>query len=208
MTAPLAVITGAAGGIGAALSERLAGEGWRLHLIDPDADRLRALSDRLGSKTTPVGSRLDTPKSCQDALPSGPIDALVHLAGRFVPDHMPPGDRSIYDEALQVNATNAYDLTGAAAAQMRRGGKIVFTSSMSFTRGAHCGPAIWSWRLAFRGFPMCRSSKGRMSLPAPRCIPVLMSAVGPWPARLWWWLAPTIRPTTLPAMCCATGGVR
>jgi NAD(P)-dependent dehydrogenase (short-subunit alcohol dehydrogenase family) len=45
----VAVVTGAAGGIGLALCERLAAEGMRVVLADVDAGRLAAAAERLGS---------------------------------------------------------------------------------------------------------------------------------------------------------------
>lgn len=133
MTAPLGVITGAAGGIGAALVRRLAKAGWRQHLIDPNDAGVRLLADEVGGTFT--SSALATPEACKTALPDTPITALVHLAGIFVPDHMPPGDRGIYDEALQVNATSAYDIVGAAAERISDGGRIVLAASLAFNRG-------------------------------------------------------------------------
>lgn len=133
-----AVITGAAGGIGIALCERLARDGWRLHLIDIERRRLEGLAQRLPEDTTLAESTLVGPDACETALPSsiGSIGALVHLAGIFVPHDLGPQDRGVFKDTLQHNAINAWDLTGAAVPRMSEGGRIVYVSSLAFNRGA------------------------------------------------------------------------
>jgi len=137
----VAVITGAAGGIGRETALRLARDGWALHLIDIDAGRLDALAAEIAA-TCPAcavnlrESRLDSPAACAAALPDDGIGALVHLAGIFEPHDMGPDSRPVYDRTLQHNASNAYDLAGLMEARMRDGGRIVFVSSVAFNRGA------------------------------------------------------------------------
>ena len=137
MTAPVSVITGAAGGIGAVLARRLAADGWRLHLVDIDAGRLESLQQALPEGITIAESRLEDPAACAAALLDAPdrIDALVHLAGIFVPHGLGPGSREIHDQTMQHNATNAFDLAGAVLPHMTDGGRIVFASSLGFHRG-------------------------------------------------------------------------
>ena len=133
-----AVITGAAGGIGIALSERLAEDGWRLHLIDVRQDRLQNVAKALPDDTTFVESKLVGPEACTTALPDTgeEIAALVHLAGIHRPHGLGPEDRDVFAETMQHNAINAFDLTGAAEARMADGGRIVYVSSLAFNRGA------------------------------------------------------------------------
>ena len=87
MTPPIAVITGATGGMGAVLARRLSADGLRLHLVDVDAGRLESLQRSLPEGTTSAASRLADPATCAMAPLDAPdqIDALVHLAGIFVP---------------------------------------------------------------------------------------------------------------------------
>ncbi len=137
MTAPVAVITGAAGGIGVVLARRLAAEGWRLHLVDVDSGRLEPLRQALPESTTIAESNLEDPAACATALPEAPehVAALVHLAGIFVPHDLGPGSREIYDQTMQHNATNAFDLVGAVLPRMVDGGRIALASSLGFNRG-------------------------------------------------------------------------
>lgn len=133
-----AVITGAAGGIGAALSQRLARDGWRLHLVDTHYGRLENLADALPEDTTIFESTLVGPEATLEALPDteDQVGALVHLAGIFRPHGLGPEDRGIFEDTMQHDAINAWDLTGAAEARMADGGRIVYVSSLAFTRGA------------------------------------------------------------------------
>lgn len=134
----LALITGAAGGIGIALAQRLAANGWSLHLCDVNQSRLEAMRENLPANTTICESTLDSPKACSSALPATkqPIDALVHLAGIFEFHEPTPVDREIYDRNIQHNQTNAYDMAVAVEPKLSDHGRVVFVSSLAFNRGS------------------------------------------------------------------------
>jgi 3-oxoacyl-[acyl-carrier protein] reductase len=133
----LAVVTGAAGGIGAPTLERLDRDGWRLHLIDVDEDRLQAAAAPYADATWSA-SALESPAACRAALPDGdgPIRALVHLAGIFERHDLGDGAREVYDRTFAANATNAFDLVCAMDGRLAEGARIVFISSLALTRGA------------------------------------------------------------------------
>lgn len=135
---PTAVITGATGGFGVALAHRLARDGWHLHLIDLDANRLAALRDDLPGTATIAASDLADPSVCAASLANAPADihALVHLAGVFRRQGISAGDRAVFDDAMQHNAVNAYDMASAAEPRLADGGRMVFISSLAFNRGA------------------------------------------------------------------------
>lgn len=134
--AKCAVITGATGGIGVAIARRLSADGWNLHLCDISDEQLQSLAESLPSNTTVCKTTLDSPSACAAALPSGEIDALVHLAGIFQFHDFSATGREVFDRTMQHNATNAYDLTGAVQGRMVNGGRIVYASSLAFNRGA------------------------------------------------------------------------
>lgn len=131
-----AVITGATGGIGIELARRLSNAGWRLHLIDIDQTKLKALQQELTGKTTICESTIDSPAACESALNTGTdnIRALVHLAGIFEFDDL--HQRDTYDRTIQHNQTNAYDLASAAEPKLSDNGRVVFASSLAFNRGS------------------------------------------------------------------------
>lgn len=132
------LITGAAGGIGIALAQRLAADGWCLHLCDVSKARLESMLEGLPENTTYCESLLDTPQACVDALPDAslPITALVHLAGIFEFHDLTVKDRDIYDRNIQHNQTNAYDMAVAVEPRIAEHGRMVFASSLAFNRGA------------------------------------------------------------------------
>jgi len=78
------LITGAAGGIGAALARRLAAAGRPLMLTDLKADALTDLAKALGGDTIPVaadiGFAADRERLCRRAREAG-VNALVNVAG-------------------------------------------------------------------------------------------------------------------------------
>ncbi len=94
MTTPFAkavLLTGAAGGLGAAMAEALAGDGHRLALVDCDEDRLQMLTDRLWRRygegvLLPLALDLTDEEACAEAIGRaaehfGRLDILVNNAG-------------------------------------------------------------------------------------------------------------------------------
>lgn len=99
------VITGAAGGIGAAYAERLAAEGARLVLSDVRADELAAVADRLGA--TAVAADCATEDGIRDLVERsraclGEIDVWIGNAGVDA-GHGIDADERAWELAWQVN---------------------------------------------------------------------------------------------------------
>jgi len=131
------VLTGASGMIGSCIAMRLAQENWRLHLIDSNVQQLEELALKLPEDTSFIGSQLHNATMCAEALHNvgSAIDGLVHMAGIFVKHDLSPESREIYNQTLQNNATNAYDLVTIALPKMSEGASFVFASSLGFNRG-------------------------------------------------------------------------
>ena len=105
----LAVVTGGAGGIGAATCERLASAGMRIVVADLDGARAESTAARLAGAGH-LGMRLDVAdtlavKERLDAVAAehGPVHTLVNVAGwdRFVPfvDTTP----EFWDQVIDIN---------------------------------------------------------------------------------------------------------
>ena len=85
----VALITGPAKGMGAAVTHSFAAEGCRLVLIGRDVGAIEALATELkpsGVETIVVGCDLTDPKQCEEAAQAavstfGRIDILVNIAG-------------------------------------------------------------------------------------------------------------------------------
>ncbi|GAA4879704.1 SDR family NAD(P)-dependent oxidoreductase [Kitasatospora terrestris] len=133
---PVALITGASSGIGAATADRLAGAGWRLLLSGTDPDRLAEVADRTGGKALPQDlSTPDGPRLLADAAlaATGQVDVLVASAGLgwrgpFV--QTPP---DAVDRMLEVNLGAPLRLARELLPGMlaRRHGRIVLLGSMA-----------------------------------------------------------------------------
>ncbi|MCP3804047.1 glucose 1-dehydrogenase [Allokutzneria sp. A3M-2-11 16] len=135
LTGKVAVVTGAAQGIGKAVAEHLAAAGADLVLGDTDAERLEQTAS--GAKahwmTTDVTSgdavrALMT--SAQDTL--GGLDILVCCAGIQRYGTVVDTDESTFDDVLAVNLRGAYLAAKHAIPHMRRrgGGSIVLLASV------------------------------------------------------------------------------
>ncbi|MBM3555229.1 MAG: SDR family NAD(P)-dependent oxidoreductase, partial [Alphaproteobacteria bacterium] len=75
-----AVVTGAAGGLGRALTRRLAAEGYRVIGLDRDVDGLERLA-RESDATTKVCDLADGAACERIADELGPVDLLINNAG-------------------------------------------------------------------------------------------------------------------------------
>lgn len=130
----VAVITGAASGMGEAAARLMAQAGWPLLLCDINAERLAASAAMLegkGDATTLVGD-ISAPtfgQSLADALAGRRIGAIIHCAG--LSPSMADAAK-IYD----VNLAGSMRLLDAVRPLMAQGGAIVlFASSSAYTMG-------------------------------------------------------------------------
>lgn len=148
---PTALITGAAGGIGAAIAEALAPT-HTLVLSGRPSARLDALAERLGATTWPL-DLTDIAEIENGAEVFGELDVLVHNAGVAYPGRVaestPEQWRSIFD----VNVTGAVALTLALLPALRAArGQVVFVNSGS---GLNVSPGLAAYsasKFALRAF--------------------------------------------------------
>ncbi|HEX5016242.1 MAG TPA: 3-oxoacyl-ACP reductase [Actinomycetes bacterium] len=139
----VAVITGAAGGIGLATAKRMASEGARVVLVDMNDEAGVAAADELGGKYihADVTSPADNERMYRETFDAfGSVDIAFHNAGIS-----PPQDDSILETDMdawrlvqEVNLTSVYLGCKTVIPYMQRQGKgsIINTASFVATMGA------------------------------------------------------------------------
>jgi 3-oxoacyl-[acyl-carrier protein] reductase len=154
VSARIALVTGAANGIGAAVATRLAGEGRDLALFDSDAPRLEAVTARL--RSTSAGRVCAFPVDVRDSAQVraamdtvhhvfGGVDVLVNAVGGSTPQRAVEDiEEEEWDAVLTLNLRGLFLCTRAVVPGMkaRRWGRIVNVSSTagrtrSLFGGAH-----------------------------------------------------------------------
>lgn len=148
------VVTGAAGGIGRAVSVALAQAGARVAVVDVSAE---ATADVVASLETPerhlaIGADLcdltrhdSILREAQDAF--GRVDALVHLAAVLRRRDIEDVTEDDWDAQLDTNLKAAFFLNRSAARAFRaqgRGGRIVNFTSQSWLTGGYGGSVVYA----------------------------------------------------------------
>lgn len=134
----VALVTGAASGIGAAIAEAYAAKGARLALCDLDEAGAAEMTDRLGAGAKAFACNVADPDSvarCVEGAADafGRIDILVNSAG--IVDLAPAEDIAFaaWQRTLDVNLTGSFLMAQAVARRMigQGGGKIVNLASQA-----------------------------------------------------------------------------
>jgi 3-oxoacyl-[acyl-carrier protein] reductase len=134
----LAVVTGAAQGLGRAFAARLLAEGARVVVADLDGDKASQTAGELGSGASAVAADIADPASVE-AMASfagqlGVVDVLVNNASIFSTLEMRPFEQipiEEWDRVMAVNVKGAYLCSRAFVPGMRAAGygKIINMSS-------------------------------------------------------------------------------
>ena len=141
----VALVTGAARGIGLAAATRFLADGWQVAMLDILGDTLRAAVKTLDREDAALALEADVsdPAAVQDAVQQahwqfGRIDALVNNAGIAVFKPMLDVTLEEWQRVLAVNLTGPFLMTQAVAPIMRDqgGGAIVNITSISGVRGS------------------------------------------------------------------------
>lgn len=144
-TAKVALVTGAARGIGLATAKRFLAEGWRVALLDIDGDTLASAMAGLGAPEATLAIRADVAMPDEvhagfDALAArfGRLDALVNNAGTAVFKPVLETSHAEWARVLAVNLTGPFICTQSAAPLMARngGGSVVIITSISGLRAS------------------------------------------------------------------------
>ncbi|GBQ70995.1 putative short-chain alcohol dehydrogenase [Ameyamaea chiangmaiensis NBRC 103196] len=145
LSGKVAIVTGAASGIGLACARSLLAAGARVALADIDVARLRALTAELGPASAPVMVDLMDPHSIGRLVPTvldlfGQVDVLHANAGSYVGGPIADGDPDAWDRMLYLNINAAFRCVREVLPHMigRGTGDIVMTSSV-----AGLVPVVW-----------------------------------------------------------------
>ena len=134
----VAVVTGAASGIGLASTEAMLAAGARVVLVDRDEAALNGICGKYGDAAMPLLIDLLDPKACASLMPRildkvGQLDIFHANAGTYVGGDLVDADTGAIDRMLNLNVNvvmkNVHDVLPHMIA--RRTGDIIVTSSLA-----------------------------------------------------------------------------
>ncbi len=123
-----AIVTGGAGGLGAATVRQLVASGLRVVVFDRDAERAGALADELGDAAVAVSGDVtdddDVAAAIEAARGLGALSVLVNVAGggvgggRTVARGGIPHDKESFVATMEMNAIGTFNVTRLVCAAM------------------------------------------------------------------------------------------
>lgn len=135
----VALITGAAGGIGGAVVKELAKAGLHVAAVDRDESDLKCLMDQMlneGLMCTGYSADVRNSEEIERMIETietnlGPIDVLVNVAGIMKMGTVDSLSNDDWEEAFGVNSTGVFNLSRAVSKRMikRKKGSIVTVGS-------------------------------------------------------------------------------
>lgn len=160
----VALVTGAAGGIGAALAERLVREGSNIALVDRNAEGLEDLAERLrvrrpDRQVTTIVADLAQPEVPAEVVEQalaqhGRLTLLVNNAGVALAGRFEQVSIADVDWLLAINLRAVLAMTSAALPSLAPGAQITNISSL-FGIVAPVGNSVYSAsKFGVRGFSM------------------------------------------------------
>ena len=165
----VAVVTGAANGIGRAIALRLAGDGADIALLDIDPQGLRSLADEVeGLGRTALAIETDmldraAIKSAFNAVGEvlGPVDVLVNNVGQSARDKAAPfweASAGLADFLVRICLHTTMDACREAVPSMRerKSGRIVNIASDSAYIGSKSAAAYAAAKAGVIGRASCR----------------------------------------------------
>jgi NAD(P)-dependent dehydrogenase (short-subunit alcohol dehydrogenase family) len=155
--ARVALITGAAGGIGSRMARRFDTDGWRLALLERprNLDAVRSAFPGALALGVDLASAEDTTSAVAGVLDShGRIDALLNIVGGFGMQSALELDDAALDRQLAINLRTAVHATRAVLPGMleRGSGYVLGMGAATVVRGSARMPAYGAAKSALAGY--------------------------------------------------------
>jgi 3-oxoacyl-[acyl-carrier protein] reductase len=154
----VAVVTGAAQGIGRATAQRLGSDGYRIAVVDfrrEPAEKVAAEFQELGMDAAAFTADVGDSAAVDDATKHilerfGGLDVLVNNAGTHVPGEVVDLSNEDFDRVVDTIVKGTFYFSRAVLPTMiaQRGGSIVNVSS------------VWAWACAPGAAPYCLAKAG------------------------------------------------
>lgn len=137
-TSKVAIVTGASGGIGAAVAQRLARDGFTVVVNyagnAASAEALVAKIEAAGGRALTAQadvSNVDAVRRMFDSAETafGGVDVLINAAGIMALAPIADSDDALFDRHIAVNLKGTFNTLREAARRLRDGGRIVNVSS-------------------------------------------------------------------------------
>ena len=137
-TSKVAIVTGASRGIGAAIAERLAADGFTVVVnyagSAGEAEALVARIEAAGGKAIPAQADVSDPAAVGrmfDAAQAafGGVDVLVNNAGIMKLASIADSDDALFDSQVAINLKGSFNTLREAAKRLREDGRIINLSS-------------------------------------------------------------------------------
>lgn len=153
LTGRSALVTGGAGGLGAATVRQLVESKVGVAIFDRDGDRAKALADELGDLTVAVAGDVndddDVASAIEAANSVGTLGVVVNVAGgatgggRTLGRDGSPADKAVFIDTMAMNAFGTFNVSRLAASAMAKNepdddgqrGVIVNTASIAGIEG-------------------------------------------------------------------------
>src|ERR1700733_13443547 len=136
----IAIVTGASRGIGAAVAERLASDGFTVVInYSGDTKSAEALARKIegkGGRALTAKADVSDPNAVRSMFAAaeaafGGVDVLVSNAGIMKLAKIADSDDALFDQQIAINLKGSFNTMREAARQLRDGGRIInFSTSV------------------------------------------------------------------------------
>ena len=143
-TSKVAIVTGASRGIGAAVADRLAADGFTVVInYSGDTKSAEALARKIedrGGRALTAKADVSDPNAVRRMFDAaevafGGVDVLVNNAGIMKLGKIADSDDAMFDQQIAINLKGSFNAMREAARRLRDGGRIVnFSTSVVGTR--------------------------------------------------------------------------